>query len=333
MRPAPPITDAARTPVVSTLAVAAVATTLLWWAGSIDARLLAVDPLAFPAQPWRLLTSTLPHVDVMHLAFNVYWLWRFGTTVEGTLGHARTAGLLALFGIGSSAAEYALLEGGVGLSGIGYGLAGLLFVLQRRDLRFRDAIDDGTTRLFVLWFFLCIALTAAKVWQVANIAHGVGAALGALAGLALAGRPPARRVAAAAAGALLVAALLGATAARPWVNLSGAQGRVDAYRGFQALERGEDEEAARLLARALVADPGEAGVWFNLGIARERLGDGAGAIDAYREAARRSPADADMRAALEEALLRGSGASRAPPEEGPAGAKAAEDRPAREAVR
>jgi len=41
---------------------------------------------------------------------------------------------------------------------VGYGLFGLLWVLSRRDERFRDSIDPRTVVVFVVWFF-CIATT------------------------------------------------------------------------------------------------------------------------------------------------------------------------------
>ena len=71
-------------------------------------------------------------------------------------------------------AEQALFYGGVGLSGVVYGLFGLLWVLSRRDSRFRDAMDRQTVQLMVAWFFLCIVLTITGAWKVANVAHGAG---------------------------------------------------------------------------------------------------------------------------------------------------------------
>jgi membrane associated rhomboid family serine protease len=63
-----------------------------------------------------------------------------------------------------------------------YGFFGFLWVLQRRDPRFADAMDDRTAGLFVAWFFLCILLTVSQVLRVGNVAHASGAAIGALVG-------------------------------------------------------------------------------------------------------------------------------------------------------
>jgi len=105
-------------------------------------------------QLWRLVTSIFPHIDILHLAFNLYWLWVLGTVVERVYGHAKTILLLALLAVGSNSLDFAFDQGGVGLSGVGYGLFGLLCVLSERDERFRGAIDRRTVQLFVGWFFI-----------------------------------------------------------------------------------------------------------------------------------------------------------------------------------
>jgi membrane associated rhomboid family serine protease len=92
------------------------------------------------------------------------------------LGPIRTAGLILLFALASSALEFDFSAGGIGLSCVGYGLFGLLWILSSRDERFRDTVAKPTIQLFVVWFFVCIGLTLAKVMPVANIAHGGAAA-------------------------------------------------------------------------------------------------------------------------------------------------------------
>src|SRR5262249_35919136 len=134
---------------------------------------------------WRLITSIFPHGGILHLVFNVYWLWVFGTLIEEIYGHLKTAALIVLVAAVSSAMEFAFASGGIGLSGVGYGLFGLLWALSRNDQRFVDAIDRRTVELFVGWFFFCIIATLTKIMPIANIAHGSGAVLGILTGLAI----------------------------------------------------------------------------------------------------------------------------------------------------
>src|SRR6478752_6730228 len=53
---------------------------------------------------WGLITSTFAHFELWHIAFNLYWLWQFGSVLERTIGRVRWAALyLALAFISSSA--------------------------------------------------------------------------------------------------------------------------------------------------------------------------------------------------------------------------------------
>src|SRR5215472_15144378 len=184
MRQPPKWTEFFRYPVVSGTALLAVGVTAAWSAG-VDVSRLFESAMIRHGELWRLITSMFPHLGVLHLIFNIYWLWVFGTLVEQVYGPVKTAGLILLFAIGPNALEYAFASGGVGLSGVGYGLFGLLWVLSKRDERFRDAIDQRTIQLFVGWFFLCIVLTALNILPVGNIAHGAGAVFGILAGFVI----------------------------------------------------------------------------------------------------------------------------------------------------
>jgi GlpG protein len=300
VRRPPPITEFISYPVTAGIALLAMAVTGLDKLGgrSIDALTLSVE--AFWAQPWRLVTSTLPHGDALHLIFNVYWLWSLGTLVEKELGHSRALLLIAIFAAGSAAAEYAVFEGGIGLSGVVYGLFGLLYVLSRRDRRFADAVDARTTQLFVVWFFFCIGATIANILRIANVAHGVGAALGLLAGLAIAGRRGQSAGAIAAIVGLIGLSFVGSTALRPRVNLS-SHGGVDSWRlGFQALEESRFEDAVRHYERAVEIDADDATGWFNLGIAYAEMGNGRAAAKAFERAAEIDPTKDKYRAAADQ---------------------------------
>src|SRR5258708_5703181 len=114
MTPAPKWTDFWKYPVIAGVGLLAVGITVAWWAK------LDISPLFDTAeirrgQLWRLVTCIFPHLDILHLAFNLYWLWVFGTAVERVYGHTKTALFLLLFALGSSAFDFALDRGGVGL--------------------------------------------------------------------------------------------------------------------------------------------------------------------------------------------------------------------------
>lgn len=301
-REIPPLSRLPAYPVTAGVGILATAVTLLTASGKWDLTRFEMSPRAFTGEPWRLVVSALPHLldvgrfDVFHLPFNLYWLWIFGTLIEDVFGHVKTLALFLLFAAGSAAAEYALFRGGIGLSGVGYGLFAMVWVLARRDPRFHGAIDTRTTRLMVGWFFFCILATAAKVWAVANVAHGVGALLGALVGVAIAPKQSAFRIAALAGiGATLAFSWAGATTLRPRVNLAhDAHGSFQL--GYHALQGGKFEEAIAHYRLAVATDPKSAASWYNLGIAYESSRRDQEAVEAYQRAYEIDPHDTRHRA-------------------------------------
>jgi membrane associated rhomboid family serine protease len=254
-----------------------------------------MDARAWDGQIWRLPASALPHIGLMHLAFNLYWLWVFGTAAEAVLGHVRFALIVLLLATGSSAAEYAVDTGGVGLSGVGYGLFGLLLVLVRRDRRLAGVVTGQTVVLFVAWFFFCWIMTETGNWRVGNIAHASGAILGLLLGGALAAPGRWRLIFA---GALVAALAIAITCAVMRTPRSAEL----AYLGWLDLEAGRYARAADRLERAAAGDPKQGSTWRNLGVARQRLGQTGASADAYREALRLRPSDTDVRTALAQSL-------------------------------
>jgi len=285
-------------PVIAGVATLAVGITIAWWA-KVDISPLFDTAEIRRGQLWRLFTAIFPHLDILHLAFNLYWLWILGTRVEEVYGHAKTAMLIALLAVGSSSLDFAFDRGGVGLSGVGYGLFGLLCVLRDRDDRFRGAIDQRTIKLFVGWFLICIATTLTHTFVVANVAHGAGAILGALVGYAVT-LPSRRLVLGAATGAIVLFGIWGSTFGRPIVNLSGKAGYDEGKWGYDALVANRNEEAVRWLRDAVKLQPKASAYWFDLGIAYHRLGKMPAAMAAYSRAHELDPNNSDYSKALEQ---------------------------------
>ena len=145
-----------RFPVTGLLIAVSIGVSLAFWSHrNIDA--LVPDVYHLSRQPWRMVTDMFPHVNVLHLVFNLMWLWRFGQVLEGTFGWVKYAGLVIFLALGSSAAEWTFLDGGVGLSGVIYGFFGLLWVLSKHDPRFARAMDQHDYALAVKHFSKAIA--------------------------------------------------------------------------------------------------------------------------------------------------------------------------------
>ena len=86
----PPLRAAPRFPVTSLIAIASIALSLRWWlAHSLSG---CVPSGSVLAEPWTLITCILPHGNVIHLAFNLYWWWYFATRLEHVWGGAKLLG-------------------------------------------------------------------------------------------------------------------------------------------------------------------------------------------------------------------------------------------------
>lgn len=264
----------------------------------------AVDPYvldqrAFWAEPWRILTSTVVHANLVHVGFNAWWMWILGTYVEEHFGHLRTLGLFVVLAVGSAAAEYALSIGGVGLSGVVYGLFGFLWVLDRHLPRFRGAMDPQRTRFFVFWFFLCIVLTEFGVLAIANVAHGSGALLGALIGWTYALSGPRRW--GAAAGIVLTLALAGLGASELRASINPRAAASTAFdRGVEAFEAEEWSRAIENFERATEHDDTAAAAWFNIGLCHRALHDADAALAAHERALALEPGNGRFREAVDQ---------------------------------
>jgi GlpG protein len=293
----PPIRDAPKFPITTLIALAAAGVTIAWW-NHVDISALLEVPGTIEREPWRLVTSVLPHGSMPHLFFNLYWFWAFGTLVERTFGSLRLLGIVVLLGAASSAAEWALFEGGVGLSGVGYGLFGMLWALKRRP-GFESVIDRNTVSLFVVWFFICIVTTWTGLMNIANVAHAAGAGVGYLLGMCVAAEPGRRAGRCAALIAVLAVIACAATVARPWVNLSPPTTRELFDRGTSEIKAKHYDNAVRILERAAKQEPDNASVQSRLGVAYEYAGRRADAIRTFEEALRLNPSDKEVAAVLQ----------------------------------
>jgi len=269
-------------PVICGIALLAIAVTIAWWAGANISPLFGSAEIR-RGQLWRLVTDIFPHLDIFHLAFNLYWLWVLGTTIERVYGHLKTTLLILLVAVGSSSFEFAFAQGGVGLSGVGYGMFGLLYVLSRHDERFKESLDKNTVSLFVGWFLFCVVATVTHIWSVANVAHAAGALVGLLLGYAMV-LPDRRALIASSIAALTLSGVLGATLARPYINFSSQGGYEEGKWGYDALMANRNQDAVRWLRDAARYQPRISAYWFDLGIAYERLNNRSAALAAYQRA-------------------------------------------------
>jgi membrane associated rhomboid family serine protease len=281
----PSLKDVPRYPVTASISALAIAVTVMWWRGhSIEG--LAMNGRVWEKwELWRAFTSTLPHVGIFHLGFNLYWFWVFGTLVERIYGHVRMAAIVLLLAFVSMLAEFSLLSGGVGLSGVGYGLWAMLWVLEQRDARFAGAVDPQTSMTFVIWFFLCVVLTITNVMRVANIAHGIGAGMGFLLAHVITSKSFRRWQNIAAMAAVTIFFVAGSTVIWPQVNFSGDAELDVEHAALDALDRNDVPRAIKLLQTCTHMRHAPARASYNLGVAYLRANRFDDALAAYQHAA------------------------------------------------
>jgi membrane associated rhomboid family serine protease len=127
------------------------------------------EPIGIAHGEWyRLVTSTFLHLlptdgrfGILHIVFNLYWLWLLGRVVEERLGHARFLAVYLLAAVGGSVLAFLISphQPVVGASGAVYGLAGCYLVLTRR--LHHHPIDRNRVLIpFVVWMVLSAGWTS-----------------------------------------------------------------------------------------------------------------------------------------------------------------------------
>ena len=86
---------------------------------------------------------------------------------------------MIFLGVASSAVQFLVAgQGGIGLSGIGYGFFGLLLATRGSPRGPDYVLPHKVITLFIAWFFVCIALTQSQIVPVGNTAHAAGCVFG-----------------------------------------------------------------------------------------------------------------------------------------------------------
>ena len=107
--------------------------------GGICEQLTSGDGLWHPGVAdgawWQLLTSAFTHVEIWHVAMNMFALFIFGPALEGIVGRARFLAIYLVSGLASSVLVLFLAGSGsstLGASGAIFGLLGALLVLATK---------------------------------------------------------------------------------------------------------------------------------------------------------------------------------------------------------
>ena len=139
-------------------------------------------------QVWRLVTPMLLHGGLIHLLFNMMWLWRLGQVIESTKGSLFFAVLvLCLSAISCSvqAGWYEFLGTWglfLGISGVVAGLFGYAWMKHKLQPYEQIHVSDQEVGMMIGWLVIC---SFGFVGPIANGAHWGGL----LAGMAIGAFP------------------------------------------------------------------------------------------------------------------------------------------------
>jgi GlpG protein len=163
-----------------TMALIVISVLVYLGVGDLRAELFFVPSEMLQGQVWRLVTPIFLHFGLLHILFNMWWLYDLGGVIERQLGSWRFALLVLAIAVSSNAAQFAASGPGFGgMSGVVFGLFGYAWVRGRLDPTSGLYLRPDVVFWMMAWFALC--LTGA-VGGVANWAHGMGLGVGALLG-------------------------------------------------------------------------------------------------------------------------------------------------------
>lgn len=128
---------------------------------------------------WALITCTFYHLNIIHILFNMQWLWLLGKRAEADLPPiVYILFLILAAAIGSCIQILISDQTGVGMSGVVYALFGLMWAGRGRFPAWQEIANRRNMEIMIGWGVLCIVATALNWMQIANGAHAGGLLFG-----------------------------------------------------------------------------------------------------------------------------------------------------------
>jgi GlpG protein len=135
---------------------------------------------AFPeiraGEVWRLVTPIFLHGGLLHLLFNMLWLYQLGGQIEVQESSRSVAIMVLVFAMICNTGQY-LVSGPlfVGMSGVVYGLLSYLWMMTQFQVGTRYILSQQTVLFMLVWLGLCLV---GIMPHVANTEHVLGMLLG-----------------------------------------------------------------------------------------------------------------------------------------------------------
>lgn len=138
-------------------------------------------PEIIHGQIWRLFTPIIIHFGIMHIVFNMLWLYQLGSAVEQRQNRKRMLILVLIISVLSNLAQF-FWSGPIfgGMSGVVYGLLGYVWAQGKFNPGAGIGLNQSTTMMMLIWFVVC---WMGLVGNIANMAHTIGLVCGVVLGV------------------------------------------------------------------------------------------------------------------------------------------------------
>ena len=138
-------------------------------------------PEVMSGQLWRLFTPIIIHFSILHIAFNMVWLYQLGSAIEQHYSIKRMAILVIIISVTSNLAEF-FWSGPLfgGMSGVVYGLLGYVWAQGKFNPFAAIGLNQNIAIMMIIWFVIC---WLGLVGNIANMAHTIGLVAGIVLGV------------------------------------------------------------------------------------------------------------------------------------------------------
>ena len=129
-------------------------------------------------QYWRLVTPIFIHFSMMHIAFNLLWVWDIGRKVERVIGSYLYLALVLVTALASNYLQYMDLKTPLfgGMSGVVYAIIGFAWLVAKLVPNCPNMISKPIMIFLMLWLALGYTsiMEQIGIGKMANTAHLVG---------------------------------------------------------------------------------------------------------------------------------------------------------------
>lgn len=128
-------------------------------------------------QLWRLVTPVFLHFSILHILFNMTWMFQLGSVIENKEGKRFYIFFFLGAAIISNIIQFVMNFDPRfgGMSGVVYALFGYFWIMGKYKDRETYYLEQSTIVILIGWFFLCMT---GWVGNIANGAHAGGFIVG-----------------------------------------------------------------------------------------------------------------------------------------------------------